>query len=163
MRNARRYKPLLERLETAATAEDTSAIRRRWQLRCDAALCNEIRAILPETGIDPASAVRLEFGEQAEVELAAIPDTWELLHADVGFLEGLATARRAKPDPFAAERRVRRERHRAMMLRMIEGYRHRDDLNPGNASVLQLLAWCLARSERARQSPIMTRWGRFSC
>jgi len=86
-------------------------------------------------GIDPAAAVSPQAGDEAVAELAAIPDSLELLTADIAITRG--------DDGDCTEAQADFERLVAML-------RDEPQLDLADASICDLMAYCVALTNMAR-------------
>ena len=133
----------LVRAEIAATAArgaDRQAASHRKALRALVWTCETIRKGLLLMGLDPAFAESLQHGEDAAAELAAIPDS-----------EALRMADEAITRTDLADRSESRSRVEAKIERMAENFCDgSQQLNFANASVAELLAFCVAIEKLAR-------------
>jgi len=135
-RSDRRF---LEKLKSETRWAETEAATHRSMLRWHVMVADFIREVVRSHGIDPGRVRCLELGDKAAAELAAIPDTPELLSADDERLEAAEDDERDDGDDprpaLAAEHR-----------RVIEYW-----LDRGGApdferdSALSVLGWCLAQ------------------
>jgi len=95
--------------------------------------CTLIRKRLLLMGIDPAPAVRLQEGDRAAAELAAIPDSLELLTADIAITredDGDCTGDRTEAQ--------------ADFERLVASFRDEPQLDLAEASLYELHAYCVA-------------------
>jgi hypothetical protein len=123
-----------EVLQPAISWADREAAHRRQSLRTCVKWSNLIRERLCLMGIDPGLAVSLRRGEEAAAELAAIPDSADLIADDEKILTSDYGNGNDAVTEFGAE-----------IVRMAELYRtgeHRLDL--ANASPAELLAFCVS-------------------
>ena len=74
--------------ESANDWIDRKQARHRQTLRHLVVYCTLIRKRLLLMGIDPTPAVMLQVGNKAAAELDAIPDSLELLKADIAITRG---------------------------------------------------------------------------
>jgi hypothetical protein len=132
----------LARAEIAVSATswaDQQRAKCRQKLRVQVEVCALIREELLAMGLDPALAVSLRVGEEAAAELAAIPDSEALRQADDAITRGdvgdLTEARRS----LAAE-----------LARIAAFYRNGNQLDLRKATLIVLLAFCVANASRAR-------------
>jgi hypothetical protein len=95
--------------------------------------CPLIRKWLLLMGIDPALAVRLQTGDEAAAELAAIPDSLELLTADI------AITRRDDGDCTGDCTEAQAE-----FERLVAMFRADPQLDLADASIYDLMAYCVA-------------------
>ena len=128
----------LTRAEIAASARcwaDRQATHQREGLRSRVRLCEAIRQGLIAMSFDPQLAVALRRGDEAALELAAIPDTEELRAADAAIV---AADHHASGDEAAAQFLAKIEQ---MAKRYREG-QHQPDF--ARASPAELLAFCVS-------------------
>jgi hypothetical protein len=132
----------LGRLAAPARHTEISVAHHRCALRARAAIGAAVRNCLVHAGIDPARAVMLLVADEAEAELAAIPDTPELERADAAVAAGAADS-----DPDAVSR------FRTKMHDLVRRYREGDEIDPARASLAELHAWCLAAANGPELDP----------
>jgi hypothetical protein len=102
-------------------------------------VCALIREELLAMGLDPALAVSLRVGEEAAAELAAIPDSEALRQADDAITRGDVGDRTETRRSLAAE-----------LARIAAFYRNGNQLDLRKATLIVLLAFCVANASRAR-------------
>src|SRR5260370_39744633 len=138
MSNVQRdFKRRLARAEITASAvhpADLQAASDRQLLRTRTAICEFIRERFLLMGLDPALAVSLRWGEEAAAKLAAIPDSEALRTADE------ALTHSDLDDCREDANSVRATIQRMADIIICEGAQP----NFANASVAQLLAFCIA-------------------
>ena len=143
-RDFKRWLVCVEASASAIRPADLQAARNRQSLR----VCTEISELIRERfllmGLDPALAVSLQRGEEAAAKLAAIPDTEALRSAD------LAITRSHLNDCGAARSRLEAE-----IQRIAAQFYERSQPNFANASLIELLAFCVSMENLA--------WGNQYC
>jgi len=114
---------------------DRQQARQRQTLRDIVVFYRLFRKQLLLMGIDPAAAVSPQAGDEAVAELAAIPDSLELLTADIAITRG--------DDGDCTEAQADFERLVAML-------RDEPQLDLADASICDLMAYCVALTNMAR-------------
>jgi hypothetical protein len=138
----RDLKRRLAQAEMAAAARikpEQEAARHRQSLRYYVKFQRRMREFLALMGIDPALATALRRGEEAEAELAEIPDTPELEAADAAILP---------PQNSNVDDKAYRE-CLANFDRMVEFYRSGEQPDFADASPIELWAYCIAAAKEA--------------
>ena len=142
-------KQWLARLEiNAATTPwaDRHAAHHRNTRRALVEICEAIREQLALMGLDPALAVSLQRGEQAAVELAAIPDSEALRAADA------AITRSDQHDDGATATIIA-----AQVAPMATHFRDGSEPDLVHASWAELFAFCFPQGEPALRGEALTR------
>ena len=132
-------KQWLARLEIKAATTpwaDRHAAHHRNTRRALVEICEAIREQLALMGFDPALAVSLQRGEQAAVELAAIPDSETLRAADA------AITRSDQHEDGAASRIIA-----AQAAPMATQVRDGSEPDLAHASLAELFAFCFPQAE----------------
>ena len=115
--------------ESANDWIDRKQARHRQTLRHLVVYCTLIRKRLLLMGINPTPAVMLQEGNKAAAELDAIPDSLELLKADIAITRG--------DDGDRTEAKADFER-------LVARFRDEPQLDLANASIYDLMAYCVA-------------------
>ena len=141
-------KQWLTRLELKAATTpwaDRHAAHHRNTRRALVEICEMIREQLALMGFDPALAVSLQRGEQAEVELAAIPDSETLRAADAAITrsdqhgDGASTIIAAQLAPMATL------------------FRDGSEPDLAHASLAELFAFCFPQGEPVLRGEALAR------
>jgi hypothetical protein len=130
------FKRRLARAEITASAvhpANLQAASDRQSLRTRATICEFIRKRFLLMGLDPALAVSLRWGEEAAAKLAPIPDTEALRSADLAIT-------RSDLNDYGEARSTFVAKIQRLAVTFGEGVQP----NFANASVAQLLAFCIA-------------------
>ena len=139
----------LARLEiNAATTPwaDRHAAHHRNTRRALVEICEMIREQLALMGFDPALAVSLQRGEQAAVELAAIPDSETLRAADA------AITRSDQHDDGATATIIA-----AQVAPMATHFRDGSEPDLAHASLAELFAFCFPQGEPVLKGEALAR------
>ena len=126
----------LARAESVASTTswaDWSAAHHRNKLRVTVTVCDLIRERFLSVGLDPALAISLRAGEEAAAKLAAIPDSNALRAAD----EAITRTHQENNSETGAS-------VKAEIERVAEHYLDGSEPDFAKASVIQLLAFCVA-------------------
>jgi hypothetical protein len=141
----------LARLEIKAAATpwaDRHAAHHRNTRRAVVEICEAIREQLALLGFDPVLAVSLQRGEQAAVELAAIPDSETLRAADA------AITRSDQHDDGAASTIIA-----AQVAPMATHFRDGSEPDLAHASLAELFAFCFPQGEPVVRGEALARVG----
>ena len=140
----------LARLEIKAATTpwvDRHAAHHRNTRRALVEICEAIREQLALMGFDPALAVSLQRGEQAAVELAAIPDSETLRAADAAITRSDQHDDGATPTIIAA----------AQVAPMATHFRDGSEPDLAHASLAELFAFCFPQGEPALRGEDLAR------
>ena len=143
-------KQWLARLEIKAATTpwaDWHAAHHRNTRRAVVEICEAIREQLALMGFDPALAVSLQRGEQAAVELAAIPDSETLRAADAAITRSDQHDDGATPTIIAA----------AQVAPMATHFRDGSEPDLAHASLAELFAFCFPQGEPVLRGEALAR------
>ena len=145
----RDLKRWLQRVEVAASAIKPVGLteaRNRESLRGVVKICDGIRKCFLLMRLDPALALSLRRGEEAAVELAAIPDTEELQAADKAIIHSVSNGYREGTSKYE-------EKFQNMVEKTCREFRESGHISlPDftNSSLIQLYAFCVAMARLAQ-------------
>ena len=121
----------LERLGADLMQAEAAGLARRAMLRARVAVGAELRRLLAERGVDPASVAALRTAEAAAAELAALPDGSAARAAE-------AVWHAEQADAPAAERFARR-----LVAIALLSYAEGERPDAARSSLAEWRAWCL--------------------